>query len=253
MVIRNNVISKTKIEQFGFVEDFIKVSRDLSKEISSIDFSSFDFTVYNPLDYAQTQNENYIRSFLLPSVKSIFLGMNPGPFGMAQTGVPFGDIEMVRDWLGISGIVDGPPNQHPKRPIQGFACQKREVSGSRLWGWARNRFNSPDKFFKDFFVWNYCPLVFMEPSGANKTPDKLPPELKAEVFSHCDLALRRLVEISGASQVIGVGKFARKRAEVSVGDIVDVGDILHPSPASPKANKNWAGEIELQLTQLGCL
>ena len=31
----------------------------------------------------------------------VFLGMNPGPFGMAQVGVPFGEVAAVRDWLRI--------------------------------------------------------------------------------------------------------------------------------------------------------
>ena len=172
---------------------------------------------------------------------------------MAQTGVPFGDVVMVKEWLGISGKVKKPSFEHPKRPILGFECSKREVSGSRLWGWAKDKFKSPNYFFKDFFVWNYCPLVFMEEGGANKTPDKLSPEYRDKIFKHCDNTLRSLVEISGAEKVIGVGKFARKRAEISVGDLVEIGDILHPSPASPKANKNWAGEIETQFREMGCL
>jgi len=42
--------------------------------------------------------------------------MNPGPWGMAQTGVPFGEINAVKDWLGINAEVDKPQKQHPKRP-----------------------------------------------------------------------------------------------------------------------------------------
>ena len=41
----------------------------------------------------------------------------PGPFGMAQTGIPFGEIEHVRDWIGVSCAVDKPKNEHPKRLI----------------------------------------------------------------------------------------------------------------------------------------
>src|SRR5688572_32536315 len=95
--------------------------------------------------------------------------MNPGPFGMAQTGVPFGDVAMVRDWLGIVAAVAKPRDEHPKRPVLGFECQRSEVSGARLWGWARARFGTPQRFFERFFVANYCPLAFMESSGANRT------------------------------------------------------------------------------------
>jgi single-strand selective monofunctional uracil DNA glycosylase len=233
--------------------DFINVSQDLSEKVSRLKFSDKKLTIYNPLSYAGSINEIYIEKYLNKNIDAIFLGMNPGPFGMSQTGVPFGDIEMVRDWLEIEGPVVKLGFQHPKRPITGFNCQKREVSGSRLWGWAKNRFVDPDVFFKKFFVWNYCPLVFMEESGANRTPDKLSPEDRDKLFKICDEALQHLVEISAAKSVIGVGKFARKRAETAVGETIKVSDILHPSPASPKANKNWVGEIELQLTEFGVL
>ena len=45
----------------------------------------------------------------------IFLGMHPGPWGMAQIGVPFGEIPAVRDWMGISTTVDKPPVEHRRR------------------------------------------------------------------------------------------------------------------------------------------
>lgn len=232
-------------------KEFLRAAQQLSEEVDAIDFKDLGIMVYNPLSYAWKQNKEYIEKYLTESMRYVFLGMNPGPFGMAQTGVPFGDVVMVRDWLGISGKVGSPLVTHPKRPIQGFDCMKREVSGSRLWGWAKDRYRNPEHFFKNSFVWNYCPLVFMEESGANKTPDKLPPEYREKLFEPCNAALRALVTYSNATHVIGVGKFARKRAEVSVGDLVTVDDILHPSPASPKANKNWSGEIENQLSGMG--
>lgn len=121
--------------------------------------------------------------------------MNPGPFGMAQTGVPFGEVELVRDWLGIDTKIGKPPREHPKRPIEGFACQRREISGQRLWGFARARFERPERFFARFFVWNYCPLLFLEASGRNLTPDKLRAAERAPLEAACDGALRRAIAI----------------------------------------------------------
>ena len=139
----------------------------------------------------------------------LLLGMNPGPFGMAQTGVPFGDVTMVRDWLGIVAPVTKPPDEHPKRPVLGFECRRTEVSGTRLWGWARDRFITPERFFERFFVANYCPLAFMESSGANRTPDKLPRAEQQALFSACDEALRDVVRALRPRIVIGVGGFRR--------------------------------------------
>jgi single-strand selective monofunctional uracil DNA glycosylase len=236
-----------------FKKDFITASKILSDKVDSLKFNDASLTIYNPLAYASNINEIYINKYLNKDIDGIFLGMNPGPFGMAQTGVPFGDIEMVRDWLDISGKVSKPKFEHLKRPITGFDCKKREISGSRLWGWAKSRYLDPKVFFKKYFVWNYCPLVFMEKSGANKTPDKLLPNDRKILFEFCDETLRELVKLTSTKSVIGVGKFARKRAEVALGDQVEISDILHPSPASPKANKNWVGEIEKQLTDFGIL
>src|SRR5208283_2872871 len=182
----------------------------------------------------------------------VLVGMNPGPFGMAQTGIPFGDVTMVRDWLGLQGPVGKPNRMHPKRPVLGFECPRSEVSGSRLWGWARDRFGTPDRFFATFFVANYCPLAFFEASGRNFTPDKLPAAEQAPLFAACDGALRRLVEAMQPSHVVGVGSFAFKRAQAALsGFDLMVGSILHPSPASPLANRGWAAAASRQLAALG--
>jgi single-strand selective monofunctional uracil DNA glycosylase len=170
---------------------------------------------------------------------------------MVQTGVPFGEVELVRDWLRIDSGVGQPKVEHPKRPIDGFDCHRSEVSGKRLWGWAKERFGEPEKFFKRFFVWNYCPLAFMEASGRNRTPDKLPLPERKPLYAHCDEALTRIVDHVKPGMVLGIGKFAEKRAQVVLGNGIRIGTILHPSPASPIANKGWAKQAEKQLKDLG--
>jgi single-strand selective monofunctional uracil DNA glycosylase len=185
--------------------------------------------------------------------------MNPGPFGMAQTGVPFGDVVMVREFLGIEAPVKSPQKVHPKRPIQGFGCPRREVSGTRLWGWAQETFGRPEAFFERFFVVNYCPLVFMSDTGKNLTPDKLPRELMDPLEQACDDALCAIVRELRPRWVIGVGAYAQKQAQRALarpGDATrttNIGTILHPSPASPAANRGWAPQVTKQLQQLGIL
>ena len=208
--------------------------------------------VYNPLVYARAPHDAYLSRYGAPPREILLLGMNPGPWGMAQTGVPFGEVSLVRDWMGISAPVLRPAKEHPKRPIAGFACSRSEVSGKRLWGWARDRWKTPAAFFSRFFVINYCPLVFMEAGGKNRTPNQLPATEQAPLLAACDQALRRTVEIMAPGHVIGVGAFAETRALAALkGMDIRIGRITHPSPANPKANRGWATVVETELADMG--
>ena len=229
-----------------------RTSAKLVRDVENLAFSAPVTHVYNPLVYASAPHAEYLRRFASGRKEVLFVGMNPGPFGMAQTGVPFGDVSMVRDWMGIEEPVGKPEPEHPKRRVLGFDCERSEVSGTRLWGWVRDRFGAPEEFFESFFVWNYCPLCFLEASGRNRTPDKLPAAERAPLFDACDRALRRLVDELEPHWVVGIGKFAEDRAKAALGERdLAIGRILHPSPASPAANKNWAGAAEAALAQLG--
>jgi single-strand selective monofunctional uracil DNA glycosylase len=170
---------------------------------------------------------------------------------MAQTGVPFGEVSLVRDWLRIEEEVGHPPVEHPKRPIQGFECSRSEVSGRRVWGWARDRFGTPETFFSRFFIANYCPLAFLEESGRNRTPDKLPIVERKPLLDLCDRALAETIEVLAPKLVVGFGRFATMRAKAALEGLdVTVGTVLHPSPASPAANRGWVERAERQLRDL---
>lgn len=230
----------------------VSISRELSRRVGELKFAAPVSYVYNPLDYARGPHEQYLRAWGKGPKRALLLGMNPGPFGMAQTGVPFGDVGMVRDFLRVQGKVGRPEHEHPKRPITGFACTRGEVSGKRLWGFAQDRFGTPEKFFEHFFVVNYCPLSFMEPSGANRTPDKLPKAEQLALFGACDAALAAIARELCPEFVIGVGAFATARAKVALpGNQHKLVTISHPSPASPKANRGWAELVEKELSAHG--
>ncbi len=229
-----------------------RISRRLSGTLAGLQFGPPVSHVYNPLDYARQPHEEYLRRFAAGRGRVVLVGMNPGPWGMAQTGVPFGEVELVRDWLGIRAAVGRPEREHPKRSVEGFACRRREVSGRRLWGWARDRFGTPRRFFARFFVANYCPLLFLEASGRNLTPDRLPAAARGSLLAACDDALRAAIEVLEPRLVVGVGGFAEARiAAALAGLAVPTGRILHPSPASPAANRGWRQAAERQLEALG--
>lgn len=251
MAPRRKNASASSARAPGETETPVEIARRLTRRVDRLRFGEPVTHVYNPLVYARAPVELYLERFARPRPEALFLGMNPGPFGMAQTGVPFGEVSLVRDWMGIEGPVRRPRHEHPKRPIQGFDCPRSEVSGQRFWGWAKERFGSAERFFARFFVWNYCPLVFLEASGRNRTPDKLPAAEREPLERACDRALGELVRALEPALVIGIGKFAEKRARLVLGDDVPVATLLHPSPASPIANRGWAPQAEAQLAALG--
>lgn len=237
------------------MSDLLKAAKKLNRKLAKLSFSDPVSHIYNPLDYAIKHYQDYIERYGQGKKEAIFIGMNPGPFGMAQTGIPFGDIPSARDFLKITPTKLKPPkNEHPKRPVEGFECKRVEVSGSRLWGTIAKQFKTPEAFFNRFFIDNYCPLVFMEgETGRNKTPDKLIAAERNPLFEACDEHLRDVVNILEPKTVIGIGAFAEKRAQIALEDYptITVSRILHPSPANPKANKDWAGIVLKELKAMG--
>lgn len=234
-------------------KQLIAAARTLSARVERLEFRPPVTHTYNPLTYAWAAHEAYLRRFGGSRKRVVFLGMNPGPFGMAQIGIPFGEIAAARDWMGIRAPITKPAKEHPKRPILGFDCPRSEVSGRRFWKLCAERFGSPEKFFAAHFVVNYCPLAFLEASGRNQTPNKLPKAERDRLFEICDEHLRRMLVILQPEWLIGIGGFARERAElVSINLKVRVGQILHPSPASPKANRDdWTKTATQELIHLG--
>jgi single-strand selective monofunctional uracil DNA glycosylase len=228
------------------------VADSLCRALAPLRFGPPVAHVYNPLLYARAPHREYLRRYGRGPKQVLFFGMNPGPFGMAQTGVPFGAVGAVRGFLGIEARVGRPEREHPKRPVLGFACAREEVSGARLWGLVRERFGTPERFFARCFVANYCPLLFLEASGRNRTPAELPAAERAPLLEACDAALRRTVALLEPRLVVGIGRFAEARArEALAGSGVAVAALPHPSPASPAANRGWARAAGRVLRDLG--
>ncbi|MGB0154151.1 MAG: uracil-DNA glycosylase family protein [Verrucomicrobiales bacterium] len=236
----------------SIASEILSATGELVSRLSGLSFGDPVSHVYNPLEYARASHKQYVERFGDSTKRVLMMGMNPGPWGMAQTGVPFGEISAVRDWMGISAEVGKPEPEHPKRPIVGFECEKSEVSGRRLWGLFSEKCPDAGDFFAEHYVVNYCPLVWMEESGRNRTPDKLPAGEMAMVSEACDAYVAKHLELMQPEFAIGVGAFAEnclKRVAGSMGVEPFIGKVLHPSPASPAANRGWAEAAEKQLRE----
>ncbi|TVQ35837.1 MAG: single-stranded DNA-binding protein [Spirochaetaceae bacterium] len=241
-------------------EELLRQTEQLCRAVARLSFSDPVAMVYNPLQYAAAGYRAYVERFARNPKRVLFVGMNPGPWGMAQTGVPFGEVGAVRDWMGIRATIDVPPLQHSRRPIEGLACRRSEVSGRRLWGLMQQRFGRADQFFCDQFVANYCPLLFMEQSGRNRTPEKLTRDERDPLFDACDEYLDGTMRLLQPRFVVGVGVFARARVDAvlqrraqtgSAADVPQTLTILHPSPANPRANHDWNTEVSAVLEAAG--
>nr|CAB3266413.1 single-strand selective monofunctional uracil DNA glycosylase [Phallusia mammillata] len=238
---------------------FLWIEAKLCAKLKLLTYCDRVSYVYNPLEYASDPHAHYVSKYC--GTKTIlFLGMNPGPFGMAQNGVPFGDTRYVREWLKISGQVHSPEHEHPKRPIHGLECTRSEVSGARFWGFMAKICGTPEQFFQNCFVHNYCPLVFITKTGKNVIPAALPAYDRRALEEVCDNALLECIRVLRVQIIVAVGKYAAERALHvlrSSGDdssaSIRVERILHPSPASPQANSGWEEVVTRQLQESGIL
>jgi len=250
-------IVERKVEE-GDVNSFsntvVRRTRDFANQVDSLRFSC-DCYIYNPLDYAWPMMETYLRRYLSQPVKTVFLGMNPGPFGMAQTGIPFGEITVVKGYLQIEEPIGKPLVEHPKRPIFGLETQRKEISGQRLWGLIQEYFPDAQDLVGSIGVINYCPLVFVDrgSTGKNITPDRLGLGERMALETICDSYLHDMLEMLNPVFALGVGKYAESKllTVAKAFEDITVGSILHLSPINPRANRGWAGIVRAQLDELG--
>ena len=229
MIVERMIEASSKLR-----DDVEKFSDSLVKE-GSVD------AVYNPLAYAWEPHRAYLELASGGGAKTLLLGMNPGPHGMGQMGIPFAATSVVRDLLKITDLEVGQPSTpHPKRPISGLGWPKEEVSGTRLWGLLENEYGSAESIFKSVFLLNHCPLMlFSGERATNITPDKITGPTTKALLERCDDHLREVVDIMQIERVIGVGRYSEKRALNALSGIdISITTCWHPSPASPLANRN---------------
>ena len=120
--------------------------------------------MYNPLRYAAAAHREYLKRYAANKKRILFLGMNPGPVRHGADRLFFGEVGHVRLARHLHPGSTSRSACIRSGRFQGFACQRSEVSGARLWGALAERYATPHCFFADCFVANYCPLVFMEQS-----------------------------------------------------------------------------------------
>jgi len=253
----SSIAEQCKVEGSSIADLVLELERQQTLALSALSFGAPVTTIYHPIDYASEPHSDYVRRYCRSQKNVVFLGMNPGPFGMVQSGVPFGDCRLVREWLGVSGAVRKPANENAKRPIIGLECQRSEVSGTRFWNFIRSLSlnDDPNSFFRHCYVHNYCPAAFIDHKGKNITPASMKKSDLAALESICDEYLIKAIDVLGASVVVAIGVYARDRCRrVFSSELprIRVEMIMHPSPANPATNTGggWAVKVRQQLEQL---
>ena len=85
---RGTEIPSTDIHSDNICDDILTIERTQCELLLQLDYSSSHVThVYNPIDYASEPHCYYVRQYGNGKKQVLFIGMNPGPFGMAQNGV----------------------------------------------------------------------------------------------------------------------------------------------------------------------
>lgn len=167
-------VPKVPPQIVSIFDRLLAVECALSQRLRYITFSFPVEYVYNPIEYAFQVHAMYVTKYCRSTKKILFLGMNPGPWGMSQTGVPFGEVNIVRDWFKIHGRIDKPLREQADRLVTGFNCTRSEISGKRFWNLFKGLCNDdPDKFFRYSFLYNYCPIALMDAGGRNITPAEI--------------------------------------------------------------------------------
>lgn len=236
----------------------LRTQRVLCENLQGLTFNEPVAHVYSPAVYAFQTYKEFIRKYCTSEKKVLFVGINPGPWGMVQSGVPFGERAFVRDWLEIQGLILKPAWEHPKRPILGLECTRSEVSGKKLWTLIKSLSGRPENFFQHCFLHNICPLSFLSKTGSNITPpDILPAEKRNQLNQICDASLTEVIRILKVEIVVAIGRYVETRVKniIKNGNLPEfrVECLAHPSPLNRKAGNRWAEIAEEQLREFGVL
>ncbi len=265
-----------------FSERLKQRTAELSEELDAIGAPP-GIVVYNPLAYARPAHEAYLDLFRGPR-RIVIAGMNPGPWGMVQTGVPFGNVGHARQIVTLRSILPETPLDHlvstpslalASRPVLGYRCVRDEVSGRRLWeglcplwappeeeaqaldlipGYNRSR-DLLRRMLGEVFVMNLCPLAFFEdgPRATNVTPDKLPTAWRDRFVgdsSPCHSYFSHILDTFRPEVVLVMGDWVERTVRRWSGEARLV-RLPHPSPANPAANRGWAAAAQRILREAG--
>lgn len=226
---------------------YTKIKKTIEKANSELHllYKDIPYFIYNPLEYCLDPFIQYLEKGG-EKRDIVFLGMNPGPFGMMQNGIPFGASNFVNNYLNIEKDFDKQKieKEHPKYKIIGKNIERQEISGTKLWGLIQSFYPDSNTFLENQIVLNYLQLAILDKEkGKNITPDKLNKDVRTKIENICDNQLREILDILESKVLIGVGKYSYDSL-LRVKKNEKVIKINHPSPLNARYFKTWTEDTK---------
>ena len=132
--------------------------------------------VWNPGSYGAPWHRVFREIYPLRERPILMFGLNPGPYGMGQTGIPFTDVRRLRQCLPKMALTLRERGREPRVPglaprsLRRFFTREFESSAVRVYRFLELGWGSAEKGWRSVGVANSCPLLFLDPEGRNQTP-----------------------------------------------------------------------------------
>jgi single-strand selective monofunctional uracil DNA glycosylase len=224
--------------------------------------------VLNPGRYGERWHARFRRAYPMSPRPLLVFGLNPGPYGMAQTGVPFTDLKRLESalpglWKDL--VASGEPVTRPGLAPPSLArhlTRTFESSSVRVYRFLERAYGRPELALREVVFVNPCPLLFIDPeTGANRTPADLPRALrarKAAELVHAFEELRRATVLEAVAELEPRGAILLGRdVAAAVGEALraalgarSVVEWEHPARAVPET---WSRGLADELRKRGLL
>jgi len=145
---------------------------------------STGWKVWNPGLYGEPWHSRFRRCYPPAARPLVLFGLNPGPYGMAQTGIPFTDIRRLVSAL--PALVAELRNAGKRLEVPGLApvslppylSRTFEASSVRVYRFLERSWGDAERGWREVVAANPCPLLFIDTeTGKNRTPADLRPRL----------------------------------------------------------------------------
>jgi single-strand selective monofunctional uracil DNA glycosylase len=221
--------------------------------------ASTGWKIWNPGLYAASWHALFRKEYPASAGCILVFGLNPGPYGMAQTGIPFTDLKRLREHLprlakglerrgcSLAGVGLAP------RSLRPYLSRTFESSAVRVYRFLSRGWGSAEDGWRSVVVANPCSLLFMDAAGENRTPADLVGAVSRRTGSlvaarrlreRCNalrrLAAREAVRVLSPRGVVLLGKDAQRAMQTGIAPLLGPDSILgweHPARAVPD---RWA-------------